>query len=163
MSVSLLVSNKLSRMRKGVPFPIENFYSLGSTTSVQKAFSRLTKEEKIVRVAKGIYSRPKPLTHMPSIKVTATAKDVAKTWARSHNYKLVKQSFDEAYRLGLQTQAPMKTVFWTTGPSRQFSIGNETVIVKNKAPTKFRWGNKPEGRFYRGLLSLSHEHTTAEA
>ena len=61
MSVSTLVANRVSRMKRGTPFSIEGFYSLGTTTSVQKAMSRLAKEEKIVRVAKGIYSRPKPL------------------------------------------------------------------------------------------------------
>ena len=55
MSVSTLVANRVSRMKRGTPFSIEGFYSLGTTTSVQKAMSRLAKEEKIVRVAKGIY------------------------------------------------------------------------------------------------------------
>jgi hypothetical protein len=55
MSVSTLVANRVSRMKRGTPFSIEGFYSLGTTTSVQKAMSRLAKEEIIVRVAKGIY------------------------------------------------------------------------------------------------------------
>ena len=56
-------------MQRGTPFTIEKFYSLGSVTAVQKAMSRLTKEGEIVRVAKGIYSRPKPLAALPSIKI----------------------------------------------------------------------------------------------
>ncbi|KGJ90461.1 hypothetical protein ND16A_1857 [Thalassotalea sp. ND16A] len=159
MSVAVLVSNRLFRMKRGVPFSIERFYSLGTTTSVQKAMSRLAKEGKVVRVAKGIYSRPKPLASIPSIKITAKAEDIAKTWARTHHYKLVPQGLEAAYRLGMQTQAPVKAVYWTTGPSREFKVGNEVVQVKHTTATKLRWENKPEGTLFRGLLSLSAEYT----
>lgn len=159
MSVSALIANKLSRMKRGVPFSLENFYSLGTTASVQKAMSRLTKQGKLARVAKGIYSRPKPLVSIPSIKITAKAEDVAKTWARIHKYKIAPQGLEAAYRLGMQTQAPVKTVYWTTGPSREFQVGNEIVQVKHTTETKLQWINKPEGDLFRGLLSLSPEHT----
>lgn len=160
MSVTKLVANRLSRMKRGTPFSIEGFYSLGTITSVQKAMSRLTKEGEITRVAKGIYSRPKPLPSIPSIKITAKAEDVAKTWARTHKYKIVPQGLETAYRLGLQTQAPVKSVYWTTGPSRNFQIGNEVVQVKHTTERKLQWINKPEGTLYRGLLALSPEHTS---
>lgn len=160
MSVTKLVANRLSRMKRGTPFSIEGFYSLGTITSVQKAMSRLTKEGEITRVAKGIYSRPKPLPSIPSIKITAKAEDVAKTWARTHKYKIVPQGLEAAYRLGLQTQAPVKSVYWTTGPSRNFQIGNEVVQVKHTTDRKLQWINKPEGTLFRGLLALSPEHTS---
>ena len=146
-------------MKRGIPFSIERFYTLGTTTSVQKAMSRLAKEGVIVRVAKGIYSRPKPLPSFPSIKIIAKAEEIAKTWARTHQYKLVPQGLEAAYRLGMQTQAPIKSVYWTTGPSREFKVGNEVVQVKHTTATKLRWANKPEGTLLRGLLSLSPEHT----
>jgi len=160
MSVSILVANRISRMKRGTPFSIEGFYSLGTITSVQKAMSRLAKEEIIVRVAKGIYSRPKPLKSIPSIKITAKAEDVAKTWARTHHYKIVPQGLEAAYRLGMQTQAPMKSVYWTTGPSREFKVGNEVVQVHHTVKSKLQWENKPEGMLFRGLLALSPKYTS---
>lgn len=159
MSVSTLVTNRVSRMKRGTPFSIEGFYSLGSTTSVQKAMSRLAKERVIVRVAKGIYSRPKPLKNIPSVKITAKAEEVAKTWARVNHYKMVPQGLEAAYRLGLQTQAPMKSVYWTTGPTREFKVGNEVVQVHHTTKKKLQWENKPEGKVFRSLLTLSPEHT----
>ena len=159
MSTSTLVFNRVSRMKRGLPFSIEKFYSLGTTTSVQKAMSRLAKIGQIVRVAKGIYSRPKPLLSLPSIKITAKAEEVAKVWARTHHYKLAPQGLEAAYRLGMQTQAPVKSVYWTTGPSREFKIGNEIVQVKHTTATKLRWENKPEGTLLRGLLAISPKHT----
>ncbi|WP_409523309.1 DUF6088 family protein [Nitrincola sp. MINF-07-Sa-05] len=139
-------------MKRGVPFSITGFYSLGSRASVQKAISRLALEGVVERVSKGFYVRPKPLPSMPSIKTTASAEQVAKAWAKEHGYKLVSQGQEAAYRLGLQTQAPMKTVYWSNGPSREFRIGNQVVEVRHISDQKLRWEKEPAGALLRGLL-----------
>src|SRR5690606_23930529 len=108
MSVAMKVSSRVNRMKRGVPFPITGFYSLGSRTSVQKAMSRLAQQGGVQRVSKGFYVRPAPLPSMPSLKTTTSAEQVARAWAKEHGYKLVSQGQEAAYRLGFQTQAPMK-------------------------------------------------------
>lgn len=152
MSVAMKVSSRVNRMKRGVPFSITGFYSLGTRTSVQKAMSRLAQEGAVERVSKGFYVRPKPLPSMPSIKTTASAEQVAKAWAKEHGYKLVSQGQEAAYRLGFQTQAPMQTVYWSNGPSREFRIGNQVVEVRHISDQKLRWGKEPEGILLRGLL-----------
>lgn len=152
MSAVQKVLSRLSRIQRGVPFPISSFYELGSETSIQKAFSRLVQEGVVARVTKGFYARPKPLPSLPSIKTTASANEVARAWAKKHGYKLVSQGLESAYRLGFQTQAPMKSVYWSNGPSREFKIGNQIVEVRHIAEQKLRWENKPEGALLRGLL-----------
>lgn len=138
-------------MKRGEPFSITGFYPLGSRTAVQKAFSRLSREGVVERVSKGFYVRPKPLPSMPSIKTTASAEQVAKVWARENGYKLVSQGQEAAYRLGLQTQAPMKIIYWSNGPSRKFRIGNDVVEVRHITGQKLRWEKEPEGVLLRGL------------
>ncbi|WP_204355610.1 MULTISPECIES: hypothetical protein [Marinomonas] len=59
----------------------------------------------------------------------------------------------------MQTQAPIKVIYWANGASREFSIGNELITVKHVCESKLRWANQPIGRFYRSLLSLSPEFT----
>lgn len=152
MSVAQKVLTRLNRIQRGTPFPIDSFYELGSETSIQKAFSRLAKEGVVARVSKGFYARPKPLPSLPSIKTTASANEVARAWAKKHGYKLVSQGLESAYRLGFQTQAPMKSVYWSNGPSREFRIGNQVVEVRHIAERNLRWENKPEGALLRGLL-----------
>lgn len=139
-------------MKRGMPFSITGFYTLGSRTSVQKALSRLVQEGVLERVCKGIYVRPKPLLSMPSIKMTASAEQVARVWAKEYGYKLVSQGQESAYRLGLQTQAPMRTIYWSNGPTRKFRIGNEVVEVRHIAEKKLRWEGTPAGTLLRGLL-----------
>jgi hypothetical protein len=138
-------------MRRGAPFSISQFHTLGTAASVQKALSRLAQEGVIERVAKGIYVRPKALAGMPSIKITASAEQIAKKWAQQNGYTLVRQGIESAYRLGLQTQAPVKTVFWSNGANRTFSVGNETVEVRHVAESKLRWKSRPEGELLRSF------------
>ena len=151
MSTSEKVTRQLQRMKRGVPFSINQFYKLGAAASVQKALSRLVQEGVIERVAKGIYVRPKSLASMPSIKISASAEQIAKKWAQQNGYTLVRQGIESAYRLGLQTQAPVKTVFWSNGASRVFSVGNEIVEVRHVAESKLRWKSRPEGELLRSL------------
>ena len=151
MSTSEKVTRQLQRMRRGVPFSINQFHKLGTAASVHKALSRLVQEGVIERVAKGIHVRPKALASMPSIKITASAEQIAKKWAQQHGYTLVRQGVESAYRLGLQTQAPVKTVFWTNGASRTFTVGNETVEVRHVAESKLRWKSRPEGELLRSF------------
>ena len=146
------VTSRVNRMKRGVPFSITGFYSLGNHTSVQKALSRLAQEGVVERVSKGFYVRPKTLSSMPSIKATTSAEQVARVWAKEHGYKLVRQGQEAAYRLGLQTQAPMKTVYWSNGPSREFRIGNQVVEVRHIGAQKLRWVKEPVGSLLRGLL-----------
>ena len=152
MSVAMKVALRIGHIKRGVPFAITGFYALGSHTSVQKALSRLTKDGVLERVSKGFYVRPKPMVSMPSIKVTTSAESVAKAWAREHGYKLVSQGQEAAYRLGFQSQAPMKKVFWSNGPSREFRVGNQVVEIRRISSQKLRWQNAPEGALLRGLL-----------
>ena len=155
MSASEKVVTRLHRIQRSKPFSITGFYTLGSRTSIQKSFSRLAKTGEVVRVGKGLYVRPKPLKSLPTLKITASADQVARTWAKEHGYILVSQGLEEAYRLGLQTQAPVKTIFWSNGPSRSFKIGNETVEVKQVTDKKLRWAESIEGALLRGFMVLS--------
>lgn len=115
------------------------------------------------RVAKGIYVRPKPIPSIPSINTTASAKQVAKVWAKEHGYKLVSQGLEDAYRLGLQRQAPMQTIFWSNGHSREFRIGNEVVEIRHITEEKLRWAGTAEGALLRGLLVTPPESVEVAA
>lgn len=162
MSVAAQVEARIARMRKGIPFSIEGFYELGTETTVQKAFSRLAKSGEIVRVSKGFYVRPRSIESLPGARIMPSPEDVAKVWARTHGYKLAEQGFEAAYRLGLQTQAPARTVYWTNGPSREFKVGNSIVEVKHVAASKLKWLNQPEGLILRGLLVMEPEQLKPE-
>lgn len=157
MSTSAKVNERIARLRKGLPFSIESFYQLGSHTSVQKAMSRMVKEGEIVRVSKGFYVRPKSLPGVPGIKVTASPEQVASAWAKERGFKLASQGLEAAYKVGFQTQAPVKTVFWSNGPTREFKVGNASVSVRHVSPKKLHWLGRPEGVLLRSFAVTNPE------
>lgn len=160
MSITNLVSARVKRMRKGTPFHLQGFYDLGSPAAVQKALSRLVENGTITRLSKGVYSRPKEI-RFSSVPFLGSAELVAKLWAKEHGHKLANQAMEDAYRLGMQTQAPMKKIFWTTGSSREFSVGNEVVqVVKRSSHQQLLFSNSPEGAIYRGLITLNSTDVT---
>jgi hypothetical protein len=151
MSIQAKVESRIKYIQKGFPFSTNSFYKLGSCLAVQKALSRLAAQGTITRVNRGIYCRPKPLKSIPSITTTVSAVDIARLWARQHNYKLVTHGLEEAYKLGFQTQAPIIKLYWTNGPSREFAVGKQRVKVVHANSELLRWGNEPEGRLLRAL------------
>lgn len=161
MSTSQKVAYRIRRMNKGVPFSINRLRDLGTHAAVQKALSRLEKQGVIERVYKGIYSRPERLMTAPTVSVTASPKDVAREWAKTRGYTLVEQGHEASYRLGFQTQMPVRTIYWSNGPTRRFSVGNASVEVRHVADSKLRWKERPEGQLLRALLVLSPESVGA--
>lgn len=163
MSIQIKVETRIKRIKKGIPFSINGFYELGGHAAVQKALSRLAKSGFIVRVQRGIYCRPKPLKAIPSIKKTASTEQVVRLWAKQNKYKLVPQGMEEAYRLGLQTQAPIRKVYWTNGPSKEFVVGNQKIVVVHKRDALLKWGNTPAGRLFRALFIFKSNELSLSA
>lgn len=112
---------------------------------------------------RGFYSRPKPLKALPSLTLIASAEKMATVWAKERGYNLAVQGLEAAYRLGMQTQAPVRRIYWSNGPSREFRIGNETVIVQHRSASRLKWLNRPEGELLRGMLSLGGKHAQLDA
>jgi len=113
-------------------------------------------------VAKGIYVRPKPLKLIPNKISKTSPKKIAEVWAKNNGRKLVPQAQDSAYRLGLQTQAPIQTILWSNGPTREFQVGNSVVKVKHVSDTKLRWAGKPEGELLRGMSAVPASQVKTE-
>ncbi|WP_108126750.1 DUF6088 family protein [Saccharospirillum mangrovi] len=152
MSVAEKVAKRVKRIPRGHLFSARECQQLGSLAAVQKALSRLAQSGEIERVSRGVYSRPKARKTASPIVVLPSAVTLAKYWAKMNGYTLVTQAEEAAFRLGLQTQMPMRAIFWSNGPSRRFKQGNDIVEVRHVVDSKLRWAGQPEGEIYRGLL-----------
>lgn len=158
MHTSTKVYDRVARLKKGAPFLIESFYALGTRASVQKALGKMVKRGEIIRVSKGIYVRPKTIALVPSIIITTSPEQVARIWAKNRGFKLATQGLEAAYQIGFQTQAPLKTVFWSNGPTREFKIGHATAYVRHVSDKKLRWLGRPEGMLLRSMSVTNPEY-----
>ena len=62
-----------------------------------------------------------------------------------------------ANALGLTTQAPIRSVYLTSGPSRTLSLGNQTVEFRHAPAWQLLLADRPAGEAVRALAWLGPE------
>ncbi len=113
-------------------FP-DDFSKFGSSDAVRKALERLTAKEHIIRVAQGIYARPKESKYigvaMPS------AEEIAEAIIKRDKLRTVPTGIYALNALGLSTQIPMKIILLTDGSPREIRIGKRTINFRKTTPS----------------------------
>jgi len=111
-----------------------DYFHMGNPEAINMAFSRLAKEERLIRLAKGIYLNPKIDPQLG--KLHPSLEDVAHAIANKEKVRIRPTGAYALNRLGLSTQVPMKVVFLTDGSPRKIKIGKGTISFKHTTPKK---------------------------
>jgi hypothetical protein len=160
MTTAKLVKQKISRLKRGEPFTSSKFRALGERTAVDKALSRLVASGEIRRVVKGVFVRPTINRYVGE--VLPEPWKVAKVIAESAGEKVEIHGAEAARRFGFSTQVPVRPVFYTTGASRRFMLGNLEVVLKKVAKRKLKLSGSIAGQALSALWYLGKENVTAE-
>ncbi len=141
----------------GVMAPKE-FLHLGSRAAVDQALTRLTREGRLLRVARGAYAAPvqgRFGTRPPSTDAVLQAMEAVS------GETIVPNGATEANALGLTTQVPTREVFITSGSSRMLQLGNRLVELKHGNRLQLLHGRRPAGMAIRALSWLGPEQGTS--
>jgi hypothetical protein len=114
-------------------FP-RDFLQIGSPEAINMAFSRLVKEEKIHRIAKGIYLHPKKHDKLGII--YPSLEEIARNIATREKVKIRPTGSYALNKLGLSTQVQTKVVFLTDGSPRKIRVGKGLITFKSTTPKK---------------------------
>ena len=136
----------------------KEFLHLASRAAVDQALTRLTREEKLLRVGRGVYALPvqgRFGTRPPS------AHTVVDAIAAASGEVVVPSGATEANALGLTTQVPVRQVFLTSGPSRTLRLGQQSLEFKHGAPWQLLMGNRPAGMAIRALGWLGQDQAAS--
>ena len=155
MTTQDIVLHYIDNLERGAPFYIDELYELAPKGSVQNAMGKLARSGKVVRVSRGMYAAPKPLPSVPSIVITTNPDEIAKLWAKKHGYRLASQGFEAAYKIGFQTQAPVRTVYWSDGPTREFTFGNATLFIRRASSKKLKFSGQALGVLLRAIYATN--------
>lgn len=109
-----------------------DFLLYGESKAVQKSLERLTDKKVIVRVAQGIYVRPKISKLIGPL--TPTAEEVAEAIAKRDRIRTVPTGSYALNALGLSTQVPMNIVLLTDGSPREIKVGKRKIKFKKTTP-----------------------------
>lgn len=155
MTVTEKIRKQVEHIPEGQPFKATEMLQFGSRAAVDQALSRLSKTSKVVRVTRGVYVRPKMNKYVGQ--VMPEPMKVAEAIARS---KIGIHGAEAARHFQLTTQVPTQPIYYTSGPSRTFRIGNLKVILKHVAERKLELAGREAGLGLNALWYLGKENVT---
>jgi hypothetical protein len=138
----------------GVLSPKE-FLHLGSRAAIDQALSRLAKEGKLLRVARGIYVAP--VSGRFGTRAPAPEK-IVEALAEQNGEVVATHGATAANALGLTQQVPIREVFLTSGRTRKLRLGRSEVLVKHVPQWMLALGTGPAGAAVRALAWLGPAH-----
>jgi hypothetical protein len=150
---------KIANIRKtiqstplGEPFLSSELLSLASRNCIDQTLYRLEKEGEIKRIARGIYIRPKQNRFIGT--VLPSPFNVAKKLNDLVGEVVQVNGAEAARQLGLSTQVPTQSLYWTTGQNRCFQLGEQKVTLKHVPPRKVAYAGSKIGLAISALWYL---------
>ncbi|EMS95909.1 hypothetical protein H009_19799 [Agrobacterium tumefaciens str. Cherry 2E-2-2] len=117
---------------RGGVFTPSDFLDVAARSTVDQALSRLAKNGKLRRLARGLYDFPK--VHPQLGPLSPTPDDVAQALARETGSQVQIAGARAANALGLSTQVPAQSTYLTDGPSRRVVLGKRVVDLRHASP-----------------------------
>ncbi|MHB1528003.1 MAG: DUF6088 family protein [Acidiferrobacteraceae bacterium] len=140
----------------GVLSPKE-FLHLGSRAAIDQALSRLTKENKLMRVVRGSYVAP--VSSRFGIRAPAPEKVVA-SLAVQNGEVITTHGATAANAMGLTRQVPIREVYLTSGRARKLRLGRSKVLMKHVPRWMLTLGTGPAGTAVRALAWMGPSHAS---
>jgi hypothetical protein len=152
------IISKVNRSKKGTIFLPDSFLPI-DTHYASNVLSELCKDGTLVRVAFGIYIKPKMSSFGP---VMPTLEEVAKAIATRDSAQILPTGATAENYLGFSTQVPMNAIYLTSGTPRKVQIGNRTLTLKHSVPTTFAYKGKMMPILVLALKSIGQSNISAD-
>ena len=125
------------------------------TEFVGSVLSELTTEGMLVKIAHGIYAKPRNSRFgvvLPSVD------KVVQAIAVRDNAEVLPSGMTALNALGLSTQVPMNYTYLTTGSERTVNLSNRKVVLKRGVPKNFCYGTRLISLLVQALKALKKEN-----
>lgn len=116
---------------RGWAFSKTDFVADFSESNIHQALSTLNKAGTIRRVCHGLYDYPRQSAILGQL--SPDIDQVAHALARKFNWRIQPSGDTALNLLGLSTQVPGKWIYLSDGPSREYTIGMQTVAFRHAA------------------------------
>ena len=143
---------------EGQPFTSAQLFQLGKRQSVHQALSRLVREGVIKRVGRGVFVRPEKSAYVADVPPEPI--QIARLIAQRSNAVVQLGGAEAAQRLGLTSQVPLRLIFETSGPNRQFRLGSLTLRLRQVSARRLILSHRPAGIALAALWYLGKSEVT---
>lgn len=159
-SIEKQIEKSIKSKPKGTLLSPDDYLSYGSSDAIRKAMDRLENKQVIVRVAQGIYVRPK-LSNLIGLLIP-TVEEVAEAIAKRDRIRTVPTGSYALNALGLSTQVPMNIVLLTDGSPREIRVGKRKIKFKKTTPKNLMAKGKISRLVIQALKEIGNGKVTAE-
>jgi Family of unknown function (DUF6088) len=155
-SIRTKISSQLTVDNEGKLFFPGDFLQVGTPEAVNMGFSRLAKDRKIMRLAKGIYLYPKK--HEKLGILLPSLEDIAHQIADREHVRIRPTGSYALNKLGLSTQVPTKVVYLTNGGPKKIKVGKGTITFKSTTPKKMAAESELTFMAVQALITLGEKN-----
>ena len=159
-SVEDKIERSIKRKPKGSLVLPNDFMTYGSSDAIRKALDRLENKKAILRVAHGIYVRPKMSELIGPI--LPTAEEIAEAIAKRDKVRTLPTGNYALNALGLSTQIPMNIVLLTDGSPREIKIGKRSIKFKKTTPKNLLAKGKISRLVIQALKEIGNGKVSAD-
>lgn len=142
---------------KGYVFSSSDFISEFSIKNIDMALSTLSKQNKIRRIARGMYDYPK-FSELLNQELSPDINKVANAYARKFNWRIQISGNSALNILGLSTQIQSKYIYLSDGPNRKYKIFNTDLEFKKSKLKDIGFKYNESALIVQALKSLGKEH-----
>lgn len=136
-SVENKILSVIKSKKYGTILFASDFADAGERKTINKAFERIALSGKIIRLARGIYCKPKVDTEFGFGVIYPSVDDVAQAIAQRDKCRIVPTGDTALNKLGLSTQVPINAVYLTDGTPRRIKIYNgRGILFKHVVPKR---------------------------
>ena len=159
-SIEKQIERSIKSKKRGTLIMPDDYLSYGTSDAIRKALDRLEDKKVILRVAQGIYVRPKVSTLIGPL--VPTAEEVAKAIAKRDRVRTVLTGSSALNALGLSPQVPMNIVLLTDGSPRSVKVGVRTIKFKKTTPKNLMAKGKVSSLVIQALKEIGNGNIKAE-
>jgi len=155
MNIQDRIYNRIKGKGRGAVFTPKDFLDLGSRAAVDQSLSRLTKDDAIRRMRRGVYHFPKRHPRLGDL--SPDAHDVARAIVGSGS-PLQMSGATAVNALGLSTQVPASVIYFSDRTHKAVPLGNHSVQVNYASPRQLAGAGRPSGLVIQALRHLGKDH-----
>ncbi|MBK9736832.1 MAG: hypothetical protein IPO92_18480 [Saprospiraceae bacterium] len=159
-SIEKQIERSIKSKPKGSLVLPDDYLSYGTSTAVRKALDRLEDKKVIIRVAQGIYVRPKISKLIGQL--VPSAEEVAEAIAKRDRIRTLPTGSYALNALGLSTQVPMNIVLLTDGSPRVIKVGKRKIKFKKTTPKNLMAKGKISRLVIQALKEIGNNKVTDE-
>ncbi len=161
MTTANAIRQAIEALPKGKAFPAKDLLQMGTRAAVDQVLYRMAKDKKIMRIARGIYMRPKWNKYVNAL-VMPEPYEVAELVAKARGTKVGRTGAEAAHILGLTTQMPTQPVYATTGRTSEVRVGDNTIRLRHVTPRQMQYAGTAVGTAIAAIRYLGRENVTSK-